>query len=134
MREIYRLVREEADSFEFGGSSNVTVKAKWDATAGSVFRLPPTGGMTVWMADNGFDDDETDERLEAVNAWLRRMGELDPDFDCFEDGNEIVTVQPIAKENRIEEFEAATREFVARCETALAENRLTHRRNREYQS
>lgn len=124
MREIYRFVREEADSFEFGGSSNVTVKAKWDVTAGSVFSLSSAGGMTVWMADNGFDDDETDERLEAANAWLRRMGELDPDFDYFEDGNEIVNVHPIAKENRIEEFESATREFVARCETALEERQL----------
>lgn len=118
MREIYRFIREEADDYEFGGSSNVTVKAQWDATAGTMFSLSSSGGMTVWMAEGGFDE-AAEARQSAAEDWLERMGELDPGFDYFDDNNEVVSVKLIGENGRVDEFEQACRDFVSACEAAI---------------
>lgn len=117
MREIYRFIREEADDFEFGGHSNVTVIAKWDAVAGSVFSISSSGAMPVWMADGNLD--ETGDRYEAVHDWYDRLKELDPASDPEEKGR--IYVEALTTDTKVEEFEEACRELVARCARSTGE-------------
>lgn len=114
MREIYRFIRDEADDFEFGGSSNVTVKAKWDATAGTMFSLSSSGVMFVWMA---FDlRDEKGERYEAAQEWYTRLGEFKPGYDPKETGR--MYVETLVDGDKVEGFKEACRELVTKFDTA----------------
>jgi hypothetical protein len=113
MREIYRFIREEADDFEFGGSSNVTVKAHWEATAGSMFSLSSTGQMLVWMADKDFRDEEG-EKYMAVQDWYEKLDELYPEADPKEKGR--IYIEDLIVGDRVEQFKQACMELVSKCD------------------
>lgn len=119
MREIYRFIRDEADDFEFGGSSNVTVKAQWEATTGTMFNLSSSGMMLVWMADVDFRD-EKGERYYAVQEWFDRLSDLNPELDPKETGR--IYVESLTAQSRVEEFKDACRKLVEKCEAAMKDN------------
>lgn len=118
LREVYRFVREDADAFEHGGSSNVTVKARWDVIGGTLFSLNGSGGIDIPSSIIYYEDNYSGQRADTIEGWLQELGEISPEFDFFENDDQWVHIDSIADHDRIEAFKDACRELVSKCEAA----------------
>lgn len=122
LRDLYRFVRNEADDYDFGGTANVSVTARWDALGGSngMFTISAAGGVKFWQPKNTHEPGETPWSREDLEEWYEAIAALPTVSKTPENlyENPKFPVEVLTDESVREQFESACLEFAAACERA----------------
>lgn len=122
LRDLYEFVREEADEYDFGGTANVSVTARWTALGGSngMFTLNSKGKLAFWQPANIYDSEDSDWPREALITWYDEVATLShPKADAtrFADGETSLPVEALVERDAREQFQTACLNFAAACRT-----------------
>lgn len=123
MLDLYEFIQTEADSYDFGGSSNVSVIARWEAIGGGqgVFTLNTTGYVSFWQPAGILTGDRYDVAWTQaeLDSWYAALGAIDHPAvpDTVGEDTKFSTEALVAEDHR-NQFKSAVRSFVAACEAA----------------
>lgn len=123
IRDLYEFIKEEADSYDFGGTANVSVTARWEAIGGSqgMFTINASGYIKFWQPNPDKEDALWTEAEQ--DEWHQQLAEIDhPEVSLakFEEKTEIPIDALVDADNR-EQFKQACRDFAAACEAATGD-------------
>lgn len=120
LRDLYEFVRAEADDYDFGGTANVSVTARWSVLGGSrgMFTLNSTGKVVFWQPENIHDPAESDWSRDALIAWYEDLSQIDhplADVERFTGDRKRLPIEALLGEEDREIFENACLDFADAC-------------------
>ncbi|WP_336361564.1 hypothetical protein [Haladaptatus sp. ZSTT2] len=124
VRDIYDFIQTEADAYDFGGSANVSVTARWEVLGGSkgMFTLNSGGHIDFWQPSPDADGAEWGET--ELEEWYDALGAIDhPSIDREKfDTQQKIQIVALTDESNRSQFKAACRQFAQACEQAADES------------
>jgi len=122
LRDLYEFVQAEADSYDFGGTANVSVTARWDALGGSkgMFTLNTTGKVVFWQPSHLFGSDGIEWSRDALDAWyedLSMISHPDATLERYEGGDKELPIGALVNEDDRNRFKRACLDFAEACES-----------------
>lgn len=120
IRELYRFVQSESDRYDFGGSTNVSVTARWEAIGGSegMFTVNTGGHIEFWQPSPDHDGAAWTEA--ELDDWYDALAQIEhPSIDRarIHEQQKIPIDSVVDSENR-RRFEDACLAFASACEKA----------------
>jgi hypothetical protein len=116
LRDLYDFVCTEADSYDFGGTANVSVTARWEALGGSsgMFTLNSKGEVVFWQPAYLHNNNKADWPRDALVTWYEALSEMsheDADVARFEDTETSLPIEAFVDEEDRSQFKRACLEF-----------------------
>ncbi|WP_435320814.1 hypothetical protein [Haloarchaeobius sp. TZWSO28] len=114
IRDLYEFVKEEADSYDFGGSSNVSVNARWTVIGGSegMFTVNSSGKVSFWQPENTVENVDVAWSRAELREWYADLAAINhPAIDPIEGDTKFPT-SALEDETNRDQFKQACRDFV----------------------
>jgi len=123
LRDLYDFVQTEADSYDFGGTANVSVTARWSALGGSqgMFTLNSKGEVVFWQPANIHDPDESEWSRDALDVWYDEVATIshqDATVERFNGGDRSLPIEAFVDETDRDQFKRACLNFAEACTTS----------------
>lgn len=120
LRDLHDFIRNEADSYDFGGTANVSVTGRWTALGGSegMFTLNSKGKVVFWQPANIHDPEESDWSHDALIEWYEDLAKIShpmAEVDRFTGGDKSLPIEALVNEDGRERFKQACLDFATAC-------------------
>lgn len=120
LRELCNFVLEEADSYNFGATANVSVTARWAALGGSngMFTLNSKGKIGFWQPENTYHPEQSDWSRDLLERWYEALSEIAhpaANIERFESGGTSLPVEAFIHKDDRNRFKQACLDFATAC-------------------
>ena len=120
LRDLYQFIQTEADDYDFGGTANVSVTARWSELGGSegMFTLNSKGEVVFWQPANIHDPEKSDWSYDALVTWyedLARISHPMAAVERFTDDNKRLPIGALVEQEDRDQFKNACLSFADAC-------------------
>lgn len=119
IRDLYEFIKAEADNYDFGGSANVSVTARWDAIGGSdgMFTVNSKSNITFWQPEYNHRKQDADWERDALDQWYEDLANIAaPEIDPVENDTKF-PAHVLSDDSKRDAFKTACLNFRDRIET-----------------
>ncbi|KAB1187529.1 MULTISPECIES: hypothetical protein [Haloferax] len=119
IRDLYEFIQDEADSYDFGGSANVSVTARWEVIGGSngMFTVNAKGEISFWQPAHMHNKGEATWDRRVLEGWYADLAAIDAASVDPVDGETKFPVGALVDDDAREAFKRACLDFASAIET-----------------